>query len=76
MSPLAATTIVLMHMFLVRDDGLSAFAHLHPESADSNSFAVPFPPLPPGDYRIYADIVHESGFAQTLVDTVAVGCSG
>jgi hypothetical protein len=62
----------LMHMFLVRDD-LEAFAHLHPESADSSSFATVLPQLPPGVYRIYADIVHESGFAQTLVDTVRVG---
>ncbi len=61
----------LMHMFLVRDGDLSGFAHLHPESADSTSFVVPFPALPSGDYRVYADIVHESGFAQTLVDTVA-----
>lgn len=66
----------LMHMFLVRDEGLSAFAHLHPESADSSSFTVPLPPLPPGDYRIYADIVHASGFAQTLVDTVSVVAEG
>ena len=63
----------LMHMFLVGDGPLGAFAHVHPESADSTSFAVPFPPLPPGTYRIYADIVQESGFSQTLVDTVTVG---
>ena len=61
----------LMHMFLVRDD-LAAFAHVHPQSADSSSFVTPMPPLPAGEYRIYADIVHESGFAQTLVDTVRV----
>lgn len=63
----------LMHMFLVRDAGFAGFAHVHPESADSNAFVVSFPPLPTGRYRVYADIVHESGFAQTLVDTVAVG---
>ena len=60
----------LMHMFLVKDGDLSAFAHVHPTPADSQSFDVPFPPLPPGDYRIYADIVLESGFAQTLTDLV------
>ena len=65
----------LMHMFLVRED-LGAFAHLHPRSADSSSFVTPLPPLPPGQYRIYADIVHESGFAQTLVDTVRVDVAG
>ena len=60
----------LMHMFLVRDGDLSAFAHLHPTPTDPKSFAVAFPALPPGDYRIYADIVFESGFAQTLTDLV------
>ena len=62
----------LMHMFLVKDDDLSAFAHIHPTPVDSTSFVTPLPPLPPGDYRIYADIVHESGFALTLVDMVNV----
>jgi hypothetical protein len=65
----------LMHMFLVRDDGLGAFAHVHPVSADSTSFSVAFPPLPSGSYRIYADIVQESGFTQTLVDTVMVAAA-
>jgi hypothetical protein len=60
----------LMHMFLVRDDDLSAFAHLHPSPVDDRSFEVPFPTLPGGDYRVYADIVFESGFAQTLTGLV------
>ena len=60
----------LMHMFLVKDGDLSAFAHLHPTAADPRSFDVAFPELPSGDYRIYADIVFESGFAQTLTDMV------
>jgi hypothetical protein len=65
----------LMHMFLVRDD-LGAFAHLHPSSTDSTSFSATLPPLSPGAYRIYADIVHESGFAQTLVDSLRVPEAG
>ena len=62
----------LMHMFLVRAADLSAFAHVHPvrEGDAPASFTVPLPPLPAGEYRIYADIVHETGFAPTLVNTV------
>jgi len=64
----------LMHMFLVRADDLSAFAHVHPmrDGDGEASFTVPLPPLPAGDYRIYADVVHDNGFAPTLVDTVRV----
>jgi hypothetical protein len=61
----------LMHMFLVRED-LNAFAHLHPLRIDSMTFRQPLPPLPPGSYRVYADVVHESGFTQTLTDRVVV----
>ncbi|HJX30027.1 MAG TPA: hypothetical protein VJ885_19155, partial [Thermoanaerobaculia bacterium] len=62
----------LMHMFLVREPGLDAFAHLHPTPAGDTGFEVALPPLPAGRYRIYADIVQESGFAQTLVETVEI----
>ncbi len=62
----------LMHMFLVEADSLSAFAHVHPVTAGDDVFTVPLPPLPAGEYRIFADIVHENGFAPTLVDTVRV----
>ena len=62
----------LMHMFLVEAASLSAFAHVHPVTAGEDVFTVPLPPLPAGEYRIFADIVHENGFAPTLVDTVRV----
>lgn len=62
----------LMHLFLVRADDLAAFAHLHPVPDGDDAFVTPLPPLPAGDYRIYADIVHESGFAPTLVDRVTL----
>jgi hypothetical protein len=62
----------LMHLFLVREDGLDAFAHLHPvaRSPKALDFDAPLPALPAGRYKVYGDIVHESGYAQTLVASV------
>ena len=62
----------LMHLFLLREPGLDAFAHLHPVAKDEDDFLAALPPLPAGSYRVYADVVHESGFPQTLVDTVKI----
>jgi hypothetical protein len=64
----------LMHMFLIREPALDAFAHLHPvpRGPSAHVFDVPLPALPAGRYRVYGDIVHESGFAQTVVATTNV----
>lgn len=71
-APLVPDHGKLMHLFLVRQPGLEAFAHLHPERIDSLAFETALPALPAGEYRYYADIVHESGFAQTMTGTVAL----
>jgi hypothetical protein len=62
----------MMHMFLVREPALDQFAHLHPEMIDSLTFEAVLPPLEPGRYRVYGDVVHESGFERTLATTVDV----
>lgn len=62
----------LAHLFLVKDGDESVLAHLHPVLRDSSTLATPIPALPAGRYRLYADIVHETGFARTLTDTVDV----
>lgn len=68
-SPLIEDHGKLMHLFLVRDD-LSAFAHLHSVTRDSVLFSSLLPPLPPGRYRVFADIVHESGFTHTMLGAI------
>jgi len=68
--PLVSDHGRLMHLFLVRRSDLGAFAHLHPVTADSVHFDAPLPALPGGPYRVFADLVHESGFAKTLVTTI------
>ncbi len=61
----------LMHMFVISDD-LRAFAHLHPSTLDTVRFAARRPPLPGGAYHVYGDVVHESGFAQTLTSPLSL----
>lgn len=70
-APLVPDHGKLMHLFLVRGD-LGALAHLHPVARDSLTFEAVLPVLPAGRYQVYADIVHESGFAETIVSTVAI----
>ena len=59
----------LAHMFIARTDAPVAFAHLHPQMPDGATLRTPLPPLPAGRYRVFTDIVHESGFQRTLVDS-------
>jgi hypothetical protein len=68
----------LMHLFLVREPALDALAHLHPlaRTPSTLEFDVDVPPLPAGRYRVYGDIVHESGYAQTLVSSVEIAEGG
>jgi len=62
----------LMHLFMVREPALDALAHLHPiaRTPKDLDFDAEVPTLPAGRYRVYADIVHESGYAQTLISRV------
>jgi len=62
----------LMHLFLIAADGSSAFAHLHPSTADTVTFTSVLPDLPPGTYRVFADVVHQSGLTETLTSTVSI----
>lgn len=59
-----------MHLFAVREPALDVFAHLHPYQAKPGVFQLSPPPLPPGKYRLYADVTFEDGFATTLTSTL------
>ncbi|HEY2849136.1 MAG TPA: hypothetical protein VGI97_04610 [Gemmatimonadaceae bacterium] len=63
----------LLHFFLVKKNGLGALAHLHPIAVDSLTFETALPFLPAGDYFVFADAVHENGFAETMVQSVTLG---
>jgi hypothetical protein len=60
----------LMHLFIVRTPDMNAFWHLHPDQTQPGDFAVNLPIMPEGQYKLYADIVHHTGFPETQVATV------
>ncbi len=62
----------LMHMFVMKEGTLDAFAHLHPQRKDSLTYETNWPPLPKGKYFVFADIVRAHGFQETIVDTLVV----
>jgi hypothetical protein len=62
----------IAHLFLARVDSNGMLAHLHPEQVAFETLRGPLPPLPPGRYRLFADVVHESGFQRTFVDSLTL----
>ena len=56
----------LMHLFLIRVPLMDRFYHLHPPEDQSGAFTDELPALSAGHYQIFADIVRQSGFPDTL----------
>jgi hypothetical protein len=69
-SPLVPDHGKLMHLFLMKQGDQHDFAHLHPISVDSSTFRAGLGKLAAGRYDVYADVVHETGFPQTMVATI------
>jgi hypothetical protein len=57
----------IMHLFLVRWPAMDRVYHLHPEQGAAGIFETPLPSIPAGSYRVYGDIVHDNGLAETAV---------
>jgi hypothetical protein len=60
----------LIHLFLIRVPAMDRFYHLHPKQIETGVFAQNLPAISAGHYRIFADIVHRSGFPETLVGEI------
>jgi hypothetical protein len=71
-TPLVPDHGKLMHLFMVRRGDRNVLAHLHPVSVDSLDFVTGLGGMPAGQYDVYADVVHETGFPQTMVATADV----
>ncbi|MDQ6664602.1 MAG: hypothetical protein M3Z23_09440, partial [Acidobacteriota bacterium] len=55
----------LMHLFAIRMPGMDRMWHLHPEEGGPGIFTLDLPSMPAGRYKLFADIVHENGLAET-----------
>ena len=62
----------LMHFFMLRTPQMDSFWHLHPTPDTQGDFALDLPPVPPGHYQLFADVVLASGFPVTLVGQLDV----
>jgi len=57
----------VMHLFVLRVPAMDRFYHLHPVQSQQDTFAAELPKMEAGHYQIFADIVRESGFSETMV---------
>ena len=55
----------LMHLFLIRFPSVDRMYHLHPHQDASGQFSQVMPALEPGTYKVFADVVHATGFPET-----------
>jgi hypothetical protein len=65
----------LMHLFLVRMPEMDEFYHLHPEETGTELFTEPLPQVAGGQYVVFADIVRESGFPDTMTSNIDLAAS-
>ena len=57
----------LMHLYAIRQPEMDAVFHLHPEMTGAGEFKMALPAMPAGTYKLYGDVVHASGFPETLL---------
>ncbi len=62
----------LMHLYAIRQPEMDAVFHLHPGLAGPGDFRMSLPSMPPGNYKLYGDVVHTNGFPETLVSSVTI----
>jgi hypothetical protein len=62
----------LMHLYLIRKPGMDVVYHLHPDQIAPGEFRLELPSIPAGSYSMYADVVHATGFPETLVTQLAL----
>ena len=61
----------IMHLYFINKN-YKQLCHLHPKrnKANKDLFEVVIPPIEFGEYYLFMDVTHESGFTETLINTV------
>ena len=62
----------LMHLYAIRWPEMDAAFHLHPAYVGEGELRSTLPAMPPGTYHLFGDIVHRSGFPETLTASLAI----
>ncbi len=62
----------LMHLYAIREPALDVIYHLHPDQSGPDDFRLQLPNMPPGEYQLYADVVHANGLPETLTARLAL----
>jgi hypothetical protein len=62
----------IMHLYAIRQPGLDAVYHLHPQQGENGTFTLTLPSMEAGHYKLYADIVHANGFPETMVTEIDI----
>lgn len=61
-----------MHLYAIRMPEMDAVYHLHPEATGKSGLRESLPAMPPGDYKLFADVVFANGFPETEVATITI----
>ena len=62
----------VMHLYAIREPEMDVAFHLHPTLVGHGDFRDALPAMPAGHYQLYGDVVHASGFPETLLATLDV----
>ncbi len=62
----------LMHMYAIRMPEMERVWHLHPELTGSGEFTQQLPPMAAGRYRLFGDLVHDSGLPETVTTEITL----
>jgi hypothetical protein len=62
----------LMHLYAIREPQMDAVFHLHPAPAGNEALSIDLPSMPPGNYKLFADIVYRNGYPETETSTLTI----